>query len=126
MIFAVVVGMAVGASDLWVSIIGIAVVAVAAFSMIRTRSAIAESRLGFMLGVRLGLGHDLETHLGAILNAHLEDRELVSIETARQGLALDCTYETRIRADHSADDLVKALNGVEGVQGVQLRRRGFE
>jgi len=125
-IFAVVVGMAVGANDLWVSLIGIAVVSLAAFSMIRTRAAISESRLGFMLGLRLGLGLDVETRLGDLLDAHLVDRELVSVETARQGLALDYTYETRIRSDRSVDDLVKALNGVEGVQNVQLRRRGFE
>ena len=50
----------------------------------------------------------------------------MSIATARQGVSLDVTYETRLRPDGSADELVKALNRVEGVQSVQLQRRGFD
>jgi len=125
-IFAVVVGMAVGANDIWVSLIGIGVVTVATFSMKRTHAAIAESQLGFVLGLRLGLGHDLEPLLGGVLDTHLQHRQLVSVATARQGLALDFTFETRFRPDHPVDDLVQALNRVEGVQSVQLRRRDFD
>jgi len=51
---------------------------------------------------------------------------LMSISTARQGVSLDVIYQTRLRPDGSADDLVKALNWIEGVQSVQLRQRGFE
>lgn len=128
-IFAVVVGMAVGARDAWVAVIGIGVVGAAAFVMMK----LARGRAGtgpagsseFLLSLRVGLGHDVEMLLGGILDAHLQDRELMSISTARQGVALDVVYQTRMRGEGSPDELVKALNRVEGVQGVELQRRGF-
>ena len=125
-IFAVVVGMAVGANNIWVSLIGIVVVGLAAFVMMSRPGLIASSQPAFLLSLRVGLGHDLDKLLGGTLDAHLEERELLSIATARQGISLDVTYETRLRRDGSADELVKALNRVEGVQSVQLQRRGFD
>jgi len=125
-IFAVVVGMAVGANDLWVSLIGIGVVGLAAFVMTTRPKLMASSQPPFLLSLRVGLGHDLDKLLGGTLDAHLQERELLSIATARQGVSLDVTYETRLRADGSADELVKALNRIEGVQSVQLQRRGFD
>jgi hypothetical protein len=80
----------------------------------------------YLLSLRVGLGQDVEKLLGGILDAHLQDRELVSISTARQGVALDVVYQTRLRTDGAPGELVKALNRVEGVQGVELQRRGFE
>ena len=38
----------------------------------------------------------------------------------------DTAYEARLRRTGSADELVKALNRIEGVQSVQLQRRDFE
>jgi len=125
-IFAVVVGMAVGANDLWVSLIGIAVVGLAAFVMMTRPGLIASSQPAFLLSLRVGLGHDLDTLLGGTLDAHLQERVLMSIATAKQGVSLDITYETRLRPDGSADELVKALNRIEGVQSVQFQRRGFD
>jgi hypothetical protein len=125
-IFAVVVGMAVGANDLWVSLIGIGVVGLGAFVMMTRPGLIASSQPAFLLSLRVGLGHDLDELLGGTLDAHLQERELLSIATARQGVSLDVTYETRLRQDGSADELVKALNRLEGVQSVQLQRRGFD
>jgi energy-converting hydrogenase Eha subunit A len=125
-IFAVVVGMAVGANDLWVSVIGIGVVGLAAYLTMTRPGLIATSQPAFLLSLRIGLGHDLDKLIGPTLDAHLQERDLMSIATARQGASLDLTYETRLRPGSSADDLVKALNRVEGIQGVQLHRRGFE
>ena len=125
-IFAVVVGMAVGANNLWVSLIGIGVVGLAAFVMMTRPGLIARSQPAFLLNLRVGLGHDLDKLLGGTLDEHLQERELLSIATARQGVSLDVTYETRLRREGSADELVKALNRLEGVQSVQLQRRGFE
>src|SRR6266404_7168656 len=63
-IFAVVVGMAVGANDLWVSLIGIGVVGLAAFAMMTRPGLIASSQPAFLLSLRVGLGHDLDKLLG--------------------------------------------------------------
>jgi hypothetical protein len=125
-IFAVVVGMAVGARNPWVAVIGIVVVGLAAFVMMTDVSMRSSSQPELLLSLRVGLGHDLDKLLGGALDAHLQARELMSISTARQGVSLDVIYQTRLRPDGSADDLVKALNRIEGVQSVQLQRRGFE
>ena len=124
-IFAVVVGMAVGANDLWVSLIGIGVVGLGSFVMM-TPGLIASSQPAFLLTVRVGLGHDLDELLGGTLDAHLQERELLSVSTAKQGVSLDVIYETRLRRGSAEAELVKALNRVEGVQSVQLQRRGFD
>lgn len=124
-IFAVVVGMAVGASDLWVGIIGIAVVGLAAWLMMSRRMPRAPQS-PYVLSVRVGLGHDLDQLLGAALDDHLQERELMSVATAKQGVLLDVTYETRLRPNGSADELVKALNRIEGVQSVRFERHAFD
>ncbi len=125
-IFAVVVGMAVGARNPWVGVIGIGVIGIAAFAFMARPGVLSNAEPAFILTLRVGLGHDIETLLGSTLDAHLQARELMSIGTARQGVALDVAYETRLRPDGSPKELIKALNRVEGVQSVQLQRRGFE
>src|SRR6476620_3921846 len=56
-IFAVVMGMAAGANDIWISLIGLAVVTAAAFMMRSAPVATPGPALGFVLNVRVGLGH---------------------------------------------------------------------
>ena len=121
-IFAVVVGMAVGAKHLWVSIVGIAVVALAAVVMRLRAQLPGRSQPPFSLNLRVALGHDLEQLLGGLFDVHLLDRELVAVSTARQGVALEVTYETRLRPGGSPETLVKALNRLEGVQDAKLER----
>jgi Domain of unknown function (DUF4956) len=125
-IFAVVVGMSVGAKDLWVGMIGIAVVGFAAYLMMARATVFSATQPAYLLSVRVGLGRDLDPLLRGALDAHLQERELMSVATAKQGVSLDVTYETRMRPGGSADELVKALNRIEGVQSVELRRRGFD
>jgi hypothetical protein len=50
----------------------------------------------------------------------------MSVATAKQGVLLDVTYETRLSPDRSADELVKSLNRIEGVQSVRFQRRDFD
>ena len=50
----------------------------------------------------------------------------MSVATAKQGIALDITYQARLRATGSAPDLVNSLNRINGVQAASLQRRGFE
>lgn len=125
-IFAVVVGMAAGANDLWVGLLGIGVVGCAAYLMRWRARGLGAVRPAFVLSLRVALGHDLEPWLGDTLNAHLQERELVSVATAKQGVALDVTYEARLRPTGLPDELVRALNRLEGVLNVQLQRRGFD
>ena len=121
-IFAVVVGMAVGAKDLWVGLIGIVVIGFATHLMTRSKNN-ATPQPAFLLDLRVGSGWDLDKLLGATFDAHLLDRQVITVGTAKQGAFLDVTYETRLRPAGSADELVKALNKIEGVQNVQMQRR---
>jgi len=125
-IFAVVVGMAVGAKGLWVALIGIGVVGFAAYLMMARAKVFSATQPPFLLSLRVALGLDLDQLLGATFDAHLQERELMSVATGKQGVSLDVVYETRLRPTGSPNDLVKALNLIEGVQRVQLQRRGFE
>src|SRR6266487_1857770 len=58
-IFAVVVGMAVGARNPWVAVIGIVVVGLAAFVMMTRSEMRSSSEPDLLLSLRVGLGHDL-------------------------------------------------------------------
>src|SRR5690242_5334625 len=65
-IFAVVVGMAVGASDPWVAVVGISVVSLAAFlTMHRSTAASAAADAPFRLDLRVATGYDLNGPLAA-------------------------------------------------------------
>jgi uncharacterized membrane protein YhiD involved in acid resistance len=127
-IFAVAIGMAVGSNHPAVAICGLAVVAFAALVVMKPRSAArplaAEEpgALTSLLDVRIALGQDAEALLGSTLDQFLSGRTLDSIGTNRQGLAIDVTYAASLRPGESAARLVNALNSLEGVQSVTLRR----
>jgi uncharacterized membrane protein YhiD involved in acid resistance len=122
-ILAVVVGMSIGASAPWVAVIGIGVVACVAFLMRRKPSAdYITGRLPLLLRVRVGLGHDVEPLLGGTLDVHFSHRRMHSMETAKQGVSIDVAYEAKLREPGTPEQLVKALNRIEGVQSVRLER----
>jgi hypothetical protein len=115
--------MAVGAGSPWLALGGILVVATASLVMNR-RGPTASTGPGepFELQVRLGIGHDPQVVVGPTLDEHVRSRRLLSIATSRQGLAVDATYRTELRGDQAADALLRALNRLDGVQSVTLRR----
>ena len=117
-ILAVAVGMAIGARDPWVAVIGLAVVAAAAALMMPRKPDPTVSP--FVMSIRLAIGHDLNDTIGPTLDTYTRDRRLLSVGTVKQGLAVNAAYQVRLRRDKAADDLVKALNRIEGVQSVEL------
>jgi hypothetical protein len=123
-IFAVVVGMAVGSQNLWVAGIGLVVVGAAAWLLRRTDGG--GDANAWILSVRVGLGLNHEALTAAALAPHLQKRELMSVETARQGVSLDLVYEVQLRSDASVSAALKDLHRIEGVQDVSFKRRGFE
>ena len=128
-IFAVAIGMAMGANHPAVALCGLTVVGVTALLLRRrtaTLPAPVDQRLPFDLHVRMALGQDADALLGATLDKFLASRRLVSITTARQGMSIDATYHAALRGDNHASAFVNALNKIEGVQGVELQRRGEE
>ena len=128
-IFAVAIGMAMGANHPTVAVCGFVVVGGAAL-MLKGRGAVAlpprDEAMPFVLHVRLAIGRDADDVLGTTLNQYLSDRRLVSVTTARQGMSIDASYYAALRGDDHASALVNALNRLDGVQNVELQRRGEE
>src|SRR5262245_9159517 len=122
-IFAVAVGMAVGAGYLIFTLIGSAVVGVAAW-LIPPRFFTGGATFveDFTLTVRLSLGPGLEAAVESAIDRYVASRELLAAATARQGAAFDISYKIRLRPGAAPTAFVAELNRLEGVQTVELRR----
>jgi hypothetical protein len=121
-IFAVLVGMAVGANHLSVALVGMGVVGVAAFLVHPRRGANHWVDSDATLTVRVGVGRNPNTVVQGVFEKHLARFDLVSGATGRQGAALDLTYKVRLRPGSAPAELIDELNRTEGVQNVELRR----
>lgn len=119
-IFAVVVGMAVGAANLWVAVIGVLIVGLASFVIASRAGFAADLATPYTLRMRMALGHDLETAVGPTLNQFCASRRVLSVATNRQGAALEYLLEARLRPGSSPEAMVKAVNLVEGIQDIRL------
>ena len=123
-ILAVVVGMAVGASAMWVGVIGLSIVGVVAILMKPPATGdYITGHLPLLVKIRIGLGHDAEALLGSTLDIYFSHRRMESIETAKHGVSIDVAYEAKLREPGTPEQLVRALNRIEGVQSVRVERR---
>src|SRR5262249_7204142 len=120
-IFAVIVGMAVGTGQFLVPVVGIPVVGLAAIGLHRSRSGNSTPIEG-TLTVRIGLGRDAESLLAVPLASHVERRRLISVGTTKQGAALELEYAVRLKSETDLTGLVTDLNQVEGIQSVEIKR----
>jgi hypothetical protein len=128
-IFTVGVGMAMGATPIqpWVAIAGMIIVGGAAF-LLRPRPSAARlgAPLPYLVRVRVGLGHDVEKLASGVFSTYMTQRRIRSIETAKQGISIDVTYEAALKEDNAAAELVATLNKLDGVQDVQIERRDLD
>ena len=130
-IFAVVVGMACGASDPRLALIGIGVVGVAAFLMRPKRLAIESrppSRTPWTSGSRPT--PISKRTLAPTLDAHASDRQLTSVSTAKQGAAVDATYLIQFRTRTAARRARPSPQWLDQVIDVEIKtsvqRRGSD
>jgi hypothetical protein len=124
-IFAVAIGMSLGANHPSVALCGLAIIGAAAV-MLRKRGVTVlppNGSLPYELHVRLAIGQDAEALLGPVLDEYASRRRLASVSTARQGLSLDTSYAVALRDATYSTTLVNALNRLDGVQNVELTRR---
>ena len=120
-IFAVVVGMSVGAHNLMVALIGLVLIGLTVFLMKpRRRAPAAVDEVHYQVTVRVGVGHDVEPLLAPALDEILVRRQLVSIGTVKQGMSVEVAYSGALREGQKPESLVKALNRLDGVQSVDL------
>ena len=78
--------MLVDARDLWVAAIGLGVVGFASYLMMARAREFSATQPPFLLSLRVGLGHGLQTLLGGVLKAKLQGWELMSVVTGKQGV----------------------------------------
>jgi hypothetical protein len=122
-IFAVVIGMAVGAGGILMAVAGVAVGAATAFLVRPRRPAAPPAEDDWLLSLRLGIGQEQQDAAEAVLRKCLETYQAVAAGTARQGATLEVTYRVRLRAGVEPAALIAELNRVAGVQSAELRRR---
>lgn len=127
-IFAVVVGMAVGTGLMMVAAIGVPIVALAAMALSARSSESAKPiapmpQDGGTLALRLGAGHSADP-ITAFLTSRAQSWRLTGVATARQGAAVDFTYSVHMADESAWPGLVKELNTIPGVQSVDLRNGG--
>jgi hypothetical protein len=120
-IFAVVVGMAVGANFLMLALL--AIIAVALVSAIM-RWAVPSGRMQKSLRVqamiRIAQGVDLKV-LRAAFDRHSYRSKTISISTAKQGTALDIGYILLIPGHpEGLMQLIAELQKIEGVQSIEI------
>jgi uncharacterized membrane protein YhiD involved in acid resistance len=120
-IFAVVIGMAMGADHLWVPCIGIVVVGIAAFLLKGRRKQISVEPT-HTLTVRVGIGNDADVLIRKTLSEYATGWKIQSVSTSKQGLSVDVTYDLSVRSPNSAEAFVKALNRLDGIQSVELQQ----
>lgn len=121
-IFAVLVGMAVGANHLVIALLGMGVVGIAAFLVQPRIRAKSWADVSSTLVVRLGVGRNPDSVLHGMFEKYLDRNEMLSAATGRQGSAVDYTYKVRLRTGAAPADLIDGLNRLDGVQSVDLRR----
>jgi len=118
-IFAVVVGMAMGAGNALVCLVGVPIVGVVAVAMSKM-GTLSGRGIERRLEVRVGAGRDPDAMLAAAFDQLLSWR-LVSVVSARQGTATDVIYRVKLRDPAALLALVKSVQAIEGVQSVELK-----
>lgn len=114
---AVVVGMAVGAGQYWVSGIGLLIVGLATWfdAMLKSGdNAPTHSSNPWRLNLKVGLhtvgGWEAE------LDRMTESYKLISVETARRGAAIELVYDYEPREGFDASALIASLNSIPSVE----------
>ena len=124
-IFAVVVGMAVGSQQPWVAVLGLVVGGGASFALAWREGRPADTAVPPMvLRLRVSVGTELAPMLAQVLGGG--PRRLLSMSTGKQGTSLEAAYEISLDKDKSPEELVKQLHRMDGIFDVRLTVRGAE
>ncbi len=118
-IFAVVVGMGVGARYGELAACGIPVVGLTAWLLSLWGGEVGPRRGALV--IRTAAGLDPEEVVGGILRSRLTDYHLTAAGTANKGAAFDVTYAVRLKGDAAVLHLLAELGKTEGVMGVEWK-----
>lgn len=125
-IFAVIVGMAIGAGVWLVPAIGMPLVGLLAVGLDRQQWVRLSEPNTHSLTVRLGLGRDIDQILRPVLDRFLASWKIVSTATARQGAAIEIVFSAAPRDTNDPTllpQLIVELNRIDGVQSAEITER---
>jgi MFS family permease len=120
-IFAVTLGMAVGAGHAALAGICIPAVALVAVLMNVYDRRKENGNGAATLTVRFGLGFDPQPLLAPHFDKYLASHRLTATGTAKQGAAVELVYAVKLKTPATALALITDLNKVDGVQGVEWK-----
>lgn len=120
-IFAVVIGMAAGANNLTVAVVGLAVVAAAGVFLWMGRSHNPWTESSNALTIRTDLARSIQPEIEKVLFDQASRFQLASVETSLQGSSLELGYVVRLRPGASPAEVVGRLSALAGVQSVGLK-----
>jgi hypothetical protein len=120
-IFAVVVGMAAGAQNLWVGGLGLAVGGAAAFALSALAKDAAPSSWTpeHVLTVRAAMAVRLEKSVGGVLDERGVRSRVSSIGTVKMATGMEGAWQI---AGAPVEDLVREIGRIEGIQDVRIER----
>lgn len=119
-IFAVVLGMAIGNGYALLATVGLPLVGGAAAVMAWWDTPRAVDKRA-VLKVRVGLGIDPAAVVAPLFAEHVNDHTVTALETATKGTCVEVTYSVKLKGPSAPLALVTGLNKTEGVQGVELK-----
>ena len=130
-IFAVLIGMAVGANNLEVAVIGILIIGAAAFLVRPGRSKGDWSRTESKLVIRIASNldpeagdaneHDTEALATNAIQSSVTHFELLSVSTSKQGTSMELTYRVQLAGNISPIRFIDELRKIDGVSSASLR-----
>jgi len=121
-ILAVVVGMAAGADNLSVALVGLGIVGVASCLLWPHRQGTDWRATDCVLTLRVALAAGGQGVAEQAVAAAVSRSSLISAGTAKQGVALDLAYKVRLRPGLTPAQVVADLLSLEGIESVELRR----
>jgi hypothetical protein len=120
-IFAVIVGMAIGSWHWRVAVVGVPVMAVAA-RLLSGFTGTPAGRHHWSLTVKVANAGQPAELVAAALPKWFDRVHLTASKTVKQGIAVELSYDALPRSGVKPLDCVAGLNAIEGVQGVDLTR----
>jgi uncharacterized membrane protein YhiD involved in acid resistance len=119
-IFAVVVGMAVGAGQPIVAFCGMAVIGFAAVLLRDRPRLLVEMDRETLLTVRFNWSQALEASTLDAVAKYASEIEPTSATTVRHGAAMELSFRIRLLRKAKPTELIAELNRIEGIQSVEL------
>lgn len=121
-ILTVVVGMAAGANNLSVALVGLLVLGAASFLLWPRREGGPWQRVDIAIVLRVSMEEGVRARAEEALAAGATRMSLISAAATKRGINLELVYRARLKPGCSPQDLAARLGGLEGVEGIELRR----